>query len=166
MWIRPKGKRDKPHYVLVESRRGRGCKHPKQKIVCHMGNCSTMDLLVEKWELLLKYARTANRKKITHANLVKTYPVLKKFARNLSLEKIKLRVERYRHLKACYDADLPAPRKHYDPYRSMQCRTAVERLRKIVSKIRNGKKHKQWDRMIRSKIKSMLVEIVYFYHEI
>jgi hypothetical protein len=98
--------------------------------------------------------------------LGKHYPILKKFARNLSLEEIKLRVERYRHLKSRYDAGWQAPRNHYDPHRSMQCRSAVEKLRKIVSKIRNGKKHKQWNRAIRLKMKSMLVEIVHFYSEI
>jgi hypothetical protein len=82
------------------------------------------------------------------------------------MEQIQFKLERYRDLKSRHDAGLNASRKNYDPHRSMQCRNAVEKLRQIISKIRSGKKHKQWNGMIRSKIKSMLVEIVHFYSEI
>jgi hypothetical protein len=95
MWIRNKGTRNRPHYVLVESRRCTGKKFPQQKVLCYMGKCRDFQTLVNLWKILAADARNARRKNLVPDVRDKDYPLLKIHAPDLSTLEINARLRRY-----------------------------------------------------------------------
>ena len=89
MFIRNKGTDKKPRYALVESRRVKGKKHPRQVVILEMGTYKSLEHLERIWELMADDARKQD----------KSSELRQKYAPSMDRRQIMARLQKIRNAR-------------------------------------------------------------------
>jgi hypothetical protein len=159
MWIRNKGTPDHPIFVLVESRRVAGKKHPQQVTVCRMGKHRDFGDLIKLWETIAKDARTAQRANMTIRARNKRFPTVKTYAPELHLYQIKARLEKIREAESLYEDYLIEKAAKAEPPLIAEHPLELFQLADLISRIRKEKLYNHWKPHWRKEVFYLLKDI-------
>ena len=168
MWIRNKGSRAKPNFVLLDSRRVAGRRHPQQEFVCHMGPFRDFDKLIALWEMLVMAAAAAERKGIPIVERDNSNPNFKRYARGMTLTTIKKHLSKLKIAQRRYQKWLlkQNPSNSSDMMHDLEFRAVLKDLAFSVFKIRSDFPVSEWPLRIRKDVKQALREIALFYRRL
>ena len=159
MWIRNKGTTANPIFVLVESRRVAGKKHPQQVTVCRMGKHRDFSDLIKLWETVAKDARTAQRANMTIRARNKRFPTVKTYAPELHLYQIKARLEKIREAESLYEDFLIEKAAKAEPALIAEHPLELFQLADLISRIRKEKLYNHWKPHLRKEVFYLLKDI-------
>lgn len=158
MWIRNKGTVANPNFVLVQSRRIAGKKHPQQETFCRMGKFRDFDGLIKIWEVVAKDARTAKRVNMTITDRNRQFPAVKTYAAKLSLKEINANLKRIRESARTYEDYLEA-KKDFSPQSIEERPAELIELALLIARIRQGNLASRWKPSLRTQVKSLLAQL-------
>ena len=159
MWIRNKGTTANPIFVLVESRRVAGKKHPQQMTICRMGKHRDFGDLIKLWETVAKDARTAQRANMTVRARNKRFPTVKTYAPELHLYEIKARLKEIREAESLYEDYLFEKAAKTEPPIIVEFPTELLNLATLISSIKTLKLYNRWKPHVRKEVFYLLKDI-------
>jgi type III secretory pathway component EscV len=176
MWILNKGINARPRFALVETHRLRGVKNPKQKVVCYLGRHDNFEDAIKFWEIVLRDLKRVERKNPRWRQRQKEYPLLKKYVRRGGVAEILERLKKYRKafarlryhdkIKEIGKIKRNTVRNTVETSGSLKLKLQIEKVSKIINKIKRDGDDNNWNAEIKSGIKTILKDVVDFYRQL